>query len=322
MEIQQTPEFPGGENAKMQFFSENIRYPVIAAEQGIQGRIVAQFDVQNTGKIANVEITSGTDPSLDREVMRVIQAMPDWTPGERSVRQTFSVLFRLQGDGFESFTADEPTDLVVTAFAPAARRDAAQQNTLRVSGRVIDLQGAAIAGATISIQGTTTGTVTDMNGNFSLNITPNSTLIASYVGISAAFNVQEESTIEIMLSANNTRVQIDRTAERHRTVISIEENDVDNELINRATEGRIAAITLDNVRGIITGSGEPLSLIHPRPPRPLFVVNDKIKDADFDLSGISPDEIESISVLRDEETATRLHGERGKNGVILITLKN
>lgn len=99
--VEEQPEFPGGQAAMMKFLSDNIRYPVIAQENGIQGRVICNFVVERDGSITDVQVVRGQDPSLDREAIRVIQQMPRWKPGKQRgspvrVRFTLPVVFRLQ----------------------------------------------------------------------------------------------------------------------------------------------------------------------------------------------------------------------------------
>ena len=99
--VEEQPSFPGGQGALMSWLSENIKYPVIAAENGVQGRVIVQFVVSKTGSISDVKVVRGVDPSLDREAVRVVSAMPKWTPGRQNgttvnVRYTLPVTFRLQ----------------------------------------------------------------------------------------------------------------------------------------------------------------------------------------------------------------------------------
>lgn len=99
--VENQPEFPGGNAAMMKFLSDNIKYPVIAQENGIQGRVICNFVVERDGSITDVQVVRGVDPSLDREAVRVIQSMPRWTPGKQRgqavrVRFTLPVVFRLQ----------------------------------------------------------------------------------------------------------------------------------------------------------------------------------------------------------------------------------
>ena len=99
--VEEQPEFPGGQAAMMKFLSDNIKYPVIAQENGIQGRVICNFVVERDGSITDVQVVRGQDPSLDREAVRVIQQMPRWKRGKQRgsavrVRFTLPVVFRLQ----------------------------------------------------------------------------------------------------------------------------------------------------------------------------------------------------------------------------------
>lgn len=100
--VENMPEFPGGQAALFKFLSENVKYPVIAQENGIQGRVICQFTVNKDGSIVDVEVVrSGGDASLDKEAVRVIKSMPKWTPGKQRgkpvrVKYTVPVNFKLQ----------------------------------------------------------------------------------------------------------------------------------------------------------------------------------------------------------------------------------
>ena len=100
--VEVMPEFPGGQGALLQFLAKSIKYPVIAQQNGIQGRVTCSFVVGKDGVIRNIEVIRGVDPSLDLEATRVISMMPKWKPGmqkgkEVSVKYTVPVTFRLQG---------------------------------------------------------------------------------------------------------------------------------------------------------------------------------------------------------------------------------
>ncbi len=99
--VEEQPSFPGGPAAMMQWLKDNIKYPVVAAENGIEGRVIVQFVVSKTGSISDVRVARGVDPSLDREAIRVVSSMPKWTPGKQNgttvnVRYTLPVTFKLQ----------------------------------------------------------------------------------------------------------------------------------------------------------------------------------------------------------------------------------
>ena len=99
--VDQMPEFPGGMEALMKYFSDNVRYPVYAAEKKIQGRVICQFVVNKDGSISDIKVIKGVDKSLDREALRLIENMPRWKPGvlngeKVSCKYTVPVRFRLQ----------------------------------------------------------------------------------------------------------------------------------------------------------------------------------------------------------------------------------
>ena len=99
--VEEMPEFPGGMAECMKFLSKNIKYPPISAENGIQGRVIVQFVVNQDGSIVDPVVVRGVDSHLDKEALRVIQMMPKWKPGKQRgkavrVKYTVPVMFRLQ----------------------------------------------------------------------------------------------------------------------------------------------------------------------------------------------------------------------------------
>ena len=99
--VEQMPSFPGGMGALMSWLSQNIKYPVIAAENGVQGRVIVQFVVEKDGSITDVKVAKSVDPSLDKEAARVVGSMPHWIPGKQNgsavrVQYTVPVTFKLQ----------------------------------------------------------------------------------------------------------------------------------------------------------------------------------------------------------------------------------
>ena len=99
--VQQMPEFPGGQASLLKYLATRIKYPAIAQENGIQGRVSCSFVVDTDGSLKNIEVIRGIDPSLDREAVRVIREMPKWNPGVQNnmavaVKYTVPVTFRLQ----------------------------------------------------------------------------------------------------------------------------------------------------------------------------------------------------------------------------------
>ena len=99
--VEQQPQFPGGMSELMKFLSDNIVYPQIALESGLQGRVIVQFVVNKNGEIVNIQVVNGVDPFLDKEAVRVINTMPKWIPGKQNgqavnVKFTLPVNFKLK----------------------------------------------------------------------------------------------------------------------------------------------------------------------------------------------------------------------------------
>jgi TonB family protein len=100
--VEEMPQFPGGASALLEFLSKNIRYPKEAFEANKQGRVLATFVVEKDGSISETKVVKAVEPSLDEEAIRVLNSMPNWTPGKQSgkavrVKYTVPINFRLDG---------------------------------------------------------------------------------------------------------------------------------------------------------------------------------------------------------------------------------
>ena len=101
--VETMPEFPGGVSALMEFLSKNVHYPEGAFKNGIQGRVICSFVVEKDGSISDAKIMRSVDTSLDEEALRVVNSMPNWTPGTQSgepvrVKYTIPITFKLDGN--------------------------------------------------------------------------------------------------------------------------------------------------------------------------------------------------------------------------------
>ena len=101
MVVESMPEYPGGEAALYKYLAENIKYPQMAKESGIQGRVFVTFVVERNGSVTDVRVLRGIGGGCDEEAIRVVQSMPQWTPGKqrgKSVRVQYNlpVKFTLQ----------------------------------------------------------------------------------------------------------------------------------------------------------------------------------------------------------------------------------
>jgi len=88
------PEFPGGHAAMAAYITKNLRYPDVAREAGIEGKVFVRFVVTKTGDVADVEVSKGINSSCDAEAVRVVKAMPKWVPGKQN-GQNVNVMFTL-----------------------------------------------------------------------------------------------------------------------------------------------------------------------------------------------------------------------------------
>lgn len=98
--VDEKPSFPGGESAMKSYLNSILKYPDVAQENGVQGRVIVQGIIEKDGSISDVKISRSVDPSLDREALRVVKAMPKWTPAKlkgKPVRTKCSIpiVFRL-----------------------------------------------------------------------------------------------------------------------------------------------------------------------------------------------------------------------------------
>lgn len=98
--VEQMPEYPGGMQAMIEFLQTNMKYPEDAAKQKVEGRVMVQFVVEIDGSVSDVHVAKQVFPSLDAEAVRVVQAMPKWTPGKEKgrvvrVKYLLPIVFRM-----------------------------------------------------------------------------------------------------------------------------------------------------------------------------------------------------------------------------------
>ncbi len=101
--VEEMPQFPGGPSALFEFLGKNVRYPEAAYKAGVQGRVIATFVVEEDGCISEAKVVKHMSAELDAEALRVINSMPNWTPGKQNgvavrVEYTVPITFRLQGN--------------------------------------------------------------------------------------------------------------------------------------------------------------------------------------------------------------------------------
>ncbi|MBR6287006.1 MAG: SusC/RagA family TonB-linked outer membrane protein [Bacteroidaceae bacterium] len=236
----------------------------------------------------------------------------------------------------------------VTSSVVAANPAVAQQNAGKVKGTVTDAYGAVI-GASVFVKGTKTGTVTDIDGNFTINAKPGDILVISYVGYNTKEVKVGTGAVNVTLSEDNTQLsEVVVTAlgvKRDRKALGYGVAEVKGEELTKAKEtnvinslsGKVAGLVVQNTAGGASGSTRVLLRGNTEingNNQPLYVIDGVPLDntnfgsagteGGYDLgdgiSAINPDDIENMTVLKGP-AASALYGSRASHGVILITTK-
>lgn len=99
MVVEEMPEFPGGTRALLKYIAQNVKYPVICQENGIQGMVSVSFVINEKGEVTNVKAFRGTDANLEQEAVRVVKSLPNWKPGKqrgKAVKVSYNVPVRFK----------------------------------------------------------------------------------------------------------------------------------------------------------------------------------------------------------------------------------
>ena len=236
---------------------------------------------------------------------------------------------------------------LLVVFLLTAQMSFAQKT---VTGVVSDSDGLPLPGATVLVQGTTTGVTTDFDGNFSINVAEGQTLEFSFVGYeTAAIAVGAGNVINVTLSLGTQLEEVIVTSlgiTREKRALGYAVSEVDNTQIENRASGDVARVLSGKASGVqvtnqggISGSGTSVIIrglsTFSSSNQPLFVVDGVPFQSDTNAMGsftsgnngssrfldLDPNNIESVNVLKGLAAAT-LYGSQGRNGVILITTKS
>jgi|WetSurMetagenome_2_1015567.scaffolds.fasta_scaffold08444_4 periplasmic protein TonB len=99
--VEQMPQFPGGDAELLKYISNNLKYPAISQENGVQGKVMIRFVVSKTGNVTDAKVVRSLDPYCDKEALRVVKSLPTWIPGKQNgvnvpVYYVVPITFRLQ----------------------------------------------------------------------------------------------------------------------------------------------------------------------------------------------------------------------------------
>ncbi len=216
----------------------------------------------------------------------------------------------------------------------------------QVSGRILDENSAPIAGVTVVIKGTTTGTITDIDGNYTLDANSDQVLVFTYVGYEAQeITVGAQSVIDAQLALDVTQLEelvvTGYSVERKRDLLGAVAvadmdavKDVSQPSVLNQMQGRIPGVHISEsgipgegstvrIRGVSTlGNNAPLYIIDGVPTQPFQITGtgQGRSGTNLDLGWLNPADIESMQVLKDASSAS-IYGARASNGVIIITTK-
>jgi TonB-linked SusC/RagA family outer membrane protein len=236
--------------------------------------------------------------------------------------------------------------ILAVLFSPSL-----QAQSLEIKGKVTDTNQEPLIGATILVQGTEQGTITDINGNFQVKTDPKATLIISYTGFSSKIIVIGNQTVwNIMLEPEDLKLDevvvigygSQRKSQITGAISSLKGKDIQDQPVSNlanSMQGRVAGLNVMSASGTpgagllvnVRGNNAPLYVVD---GIPLLSENNSGLSTSFDLQGqnvgsgqtlssisdINPNDIESIEVLKDASAAA-IYGARAANGVILITTK-
>jgi TonB-linked SusC/RagA family outer membrane protein len=207
-----------------------------------------------------------------------------------------------------------------------------KQSGIEIRGIVIDANKEPVIGASVMVKKTNNGTITDLNGNFTLRANPSDILVVSYIGyISQEVAIDNKTSLSIVLQEDNYSLNevvvigygTQRRGDLTSSVATIKSDDFNKGMtqdVGQLIQGKVAGLTISLTSGDPTASTQMLlrgrSTINGTNTNPLVIIDGV--PGDFNL--ISPDDIESIDVLKDGSAAA-IYGTRGTNGVIIITTK-
>jgi len=224
--------------------------------------------------------------------------------------------------------------LALAANTGSAETTTAQQQTVKISGKVTDPSGEALAGASVVEKGTTNGTATDANGAFTLDVAPNTTIEVSYLGfLPASFKVTAgKNAYDVQMEENSKALEevvVVGYGMQKKALVTGATVQVSGDNIQKLSTTNVFTALQSQTPGvsIMQNNGQPGAgyIVNIRgigtngESRPLYIV-DGLPSGNDALNNMSAADIESISILKDAASAA-IYGSRAANGVVLVTTK-
>jgi TonB family protein len=338
--VETLPEFPGGVEAFGKFLGSNIRYPAIAREQRIQGRVICTFIVEKDGSLSNIKVLRSISPEIDKESLRVLKLSPTWKAGiqnHHKVRTQFTVpiAFTLdKGDKLANANQHSDPPTVVKQVAPGANDVLSSVEKLPEFPGGIEAFGKFL-GSNVrypkdarekGTQGRVIITfVVEKDGSLSgykvvRGVSPDIDAEALRVlKMSPAWSpgTQKGKPVRVQYSVPISFTLADGQKIGSKTG-AVQTPRPDNTPSYAGVE-----TTGDTLKGHVAGKAEYKGLLlngkKSNVAQPLYLLNGKEITEDK-MKSLDVNTIESISVLKDKST-TSLYGDKGLNGVVMIATK-
>lgn len=311
---------------------------------------------------ANGDITLNVDNKPIREVLTMIEKQSKFVfvYNSETVNLNKNVTLHLTSSSINqvmgallkgttlSYEISDRQILIFSATQPKGK----ENKQLTASGIVLDEIGEALIGVSVQVKGSTNGTITDMNGRYSLPVQQGQTLAFSYVGYkrldmkaTEQMNVQMQSDTEVLNEVVVVGYGTMKKSDLTGSVGAVKSKDFNKGLVTSPTQliqGRVSGVSITNnggepgggvtirVRGsnsirsgqdpLYVVDGVPLDVSSDQQPSGANVAGVGSNGSKNPLNFLNPDDIESIDVLKDA-SATAIYGARGANGVIMVTTK-
>lgn len=236
-------------------------------------------------------------------------------------------------DGTEVVYKVIDKQIVLSHKSVSAEAVAAVAQTKIIKGQVVDKDGVPIIGANLHVEGSTTGTITDVDGNFSLEVKKGDVVIVSYIGYTEyALKVTDKSSYSITLKEDSKALDevvvvgygVQKKVNLTGSVASVNAAELEefpSASLSSALSGKIAGVLITQTGGK-PGSGASMTVRAQgtwNNTEPLYVIDGVVRDK-FAFDGLDMSEIENLSVLKDGASAA-IYGARAANGVVLVTTK-
>lgn len=186
--VEEQPEFEGGMDAFYRYVMNEMTYPIQARQKGVEGRVDVQFVVEKDGSLSDVKAIKGIGAGCDSEAVRVVQNAPSFKPGTQRgypvrVRMLMPIIFKLN-EGKKNEDNSTRGIIVVEEAKSKNGKFKVEANYANGewSGTVYDEEGEGLPGVNIVVAGTTTGTASDIDGNFRVKANKADDLYLSFVG--------------------------------------------------------------------------------------------------------------------------------------------